>query len=253
MALKLGGTLGYDGQNAPRTLLFISPDPGDGKSTVVSALALVQRDSGERVAVIDANLRRPMQARLLGVDDTHGLTDVLQRAVPVDAAMQAVQAGHAGSSTDGAPTAARMLAPRLHTSQSAVTTVVGSGGMGHLAVLTSGHPAQNPPALLAEEAMPELLRSLAAEYDYVLIDAPSPLEVSDVMPLLQVTDGIVVVARAGHTQSPSATRLMQLLAHTPSSPVLGLVANCVARKDLARYGFAASPDGRASRRRPARR
>ncbi len=56
---------------------------------------------------------------------------------------------------------------------------------------------------------------------------PSPLEVSDAMPLLAAVDAIVLVARAGHTHERSARRLWQLLASTPTAPVLGVVANGV--------------------------
>ena len=87
--------------------------------------------------------------------------------------------------------------------------------------------------------MAELLRSLGADYDHVLLDAPSPLEYSDAMPLLGAVDGIVIVARVGHTHERSADRLRQLLAHTPSAPILGVVANGVSAKDIQRYGMAA--------------
>jgi Mrp family chromosome partitioning ATPase len=89
--------------------------------------------------------------------------------------------------------------------------------------------------------MADLLRSVADEFDYVLIDAPPPLEVSDVMPLLHLVDGLIIVARIGHTSDISAQRLAQLLDHTATAPVLGAVANCVPRKDIERYGFSWAP------------
>lgn len=85
--------------------------------------------------------------------------------------------------------------------------------------------------------MADLLHSVAEEFDYGLIDAPPPLEVSDVMPILHMVDGIVLVARVGHTREASAQRLMQLLARTSSAPIIGIVANCVPRKDIERYGL----------------
>jgi Mrp family chromosome partitioning ATPase len=81
------------------------------------------------------------------------------------------------------------------------------------------------------------VRSAAEEFDHVLIDAPPPLMVSDAMPLLGVVDGIVLVARVGHTRDASARRLVQLLARHPSASVLGVVANDVTRADMQRYGF----------------
>ena len=228
--LKLGGTLGRNGEAAPRTLLFLSPDPGDGKSTLAATLALVQRDAGERVAVLDANLRRPVQARLLNVSGPHSLTDVLAGTVAVEDAMQPM----------GTP---RVDYDGVGHAPAGVATMVQHKSAGSLALLAGRPNGQTAPALLAHDAVGEMLRSLADDHDYLLVDASSPLEVSDVMPLLGEVEGIVIVARIGHTRETSAERLVQLLAHTPSAPVLGVVANCAAEKDIERYGFSSSPGG----------
>ena len=110
---------------------------------------------------------------------------------------------------------------------------------GTLSVLVSGRPVANPPALLASEGMRELLQSASAGYDYVLIDAPPPLLVSDAMPLLHWVDGIVIVMRMDHTSQASAQQLARLLAETSTAPVLGLVAGAVSRTDMKRRGFGA--------------
>src|ERR1700691_1942210 len=68
---------GLDGGSAPRSVLFISAEAGDGKSTLIAGLALVQSEAGARVAIIESDLRRPIQAELLGVDGSHGLVEVL--------------------------------------------------------------------------------------------------------------------------------------------------------------------------------
>jgi Mrp family chromosome partitioning ATPase len=128
-----------------------------------------------------------------------------------------------------------------------VATVVESLEKGSLSLLAGGGTVENPPALLASDAMRDLLRSVAEDFDYVLVDAPSPLEVSDVMPLLPLMDGIVIVARVGHTRETSAQRLVQLLAHASGVTVLGTAATGVAESDIERYGFAA-PKGQLGRR-----
>jgi succinoglycan biosynthesis transport protein ExoP len=206
-----------------RVVLMTSAEVGDGKSTVLADLALVQRDAGERVAVIDANLRRPVLARLLGVHGGEGLTEVLTGELPIEEAMQRVQ--------PASPAAAAGTG-----SQAGVATV--ARGTGALALVASGAAGANPPALLAGESMEQLLRSLTEDFDLVLIDGPSPLEVSDVMPLLSRVDGVIVVARLGHTRQASARRLAQLLGADSSAPVLGVVANCVPPAQIQRYGLA---------------
>jgi Mrp family chromosome partitioning ATPase/capsular polysaccharide biosynthesis protein len=271
MALALGDMLERDRARPPRVILFLSAEPGDGKSTLIADLALVQREAGERVAVVEADLRRPVLAGLLGVNGSHGFAEVLAGALPVGAALQRV-----GTSTgaDGSGAAAVSGVGTAHASRgglgtvqagaggfgavrpagvgglataeppTGVTATAGTPGAGSLVLLAGGHGVANPPALLAGPGMAELLRGLADDHDHVLVDAPPPLGVSDVMPLLPIVDGIVLVARVGHTRAASAERLLALLARASSAPVLGVVANCASRADMRTYGFAAGYPGR---------
>lgn len=232
--LQLGDVLGRDG--APRSIVFVSADMGDGRSTLVTNLARVQRDSGARVAVIEADFRRPTLGRMLDVSSPHGLGEVLTGRVTLEEAMRTVEAPLPARDAGAA-----QAAP--------VSTVVTTRNTGALSVLLSGEQVDNPPALLASQEMADLLRTVYEEYDYVLIDAPPPLAVSDVMPLLPLVDGIVIVARVGHTRDQSAERLVQVLGRTASAPLLGVVANCVTQKDIERYGFLRAPAaGGASRK-----
>ncbi len=230
--LRLGDMLEHDRERPPRTILFVSCDAGDGVSTATAGLALVQRDADERVAVVDADLRRSVQARLLAVGSSHGLAEVLAGTLATGDALQRVEPlpNHEGAGV-GVPAAG-------------VSTLVQSSATGSVSLLASGNAAANPPALLASRAMTDLPRSLAEDFDHVLIDAPSPLQVSDAMPLLGAVDGIVLVARIGHTREISAQRLVQLLARVSSAPVLGVLANSVPRAELERYGFSAPPGER---------
>src|SRR5271166_1965545 len=212
--------------SSSRVILVTSADAGDGKSTVVADLALVQRDAGATVAVVEANFRRSVQTKLLGLDASYGLADVLAGALPVEDAMQRVLPAYATMPADS------------DSSTASVATAVQSPSAGSLFLLAGGGGVPNPPALMASEGMTDLLRSVGEDFDYVLVDAPSPVEVSDVMPLLGVVDAIVVIARSGYTRQTSARRLLQLLTHQSHAPILGSVANCVRRKEAERYGFA---------------
>jgi Mrp family chromosome partitioning ATPase len=209
-------------ERGPRVILCVSADPGDGKSTVVGTLALAQAEAGARVAVVEADFRRPVQGRQLGVDGPQGLADVLTGRLTVDEAMQEVSIVRpgVGAGTGQGPTTA---------------TVVEATGS--VSVLVGATMVANPPALLARPTMSELSRALAESFDYVLIDAPPPLQVSDVMPLLGMVDGIMIVARLGHTRETSAQRLVQLLQRTPSAPLLGVIANAVSQSDIEKYGL----------------
>ncbi|MGD0452055.1 MAG: Wzz/FepE/Etk N-terminal domain-containing protein [Solirubrobacteraceae bacterium] len=240
-SLQLAGTAGHspngsarsidDRGVSPRSILFLSADAADGKSTIVAALALVQRDAGRRAAVVEADFRRPVQAKLLDVSGHQGLAEALSGTLELDEAMQPA---------DSAPGE-----PSAHSPGSAASpsTVLQSQETGAVSVLV-GRNADDSPGLMVDHRMADLLDSLTGEFDNVLIDAPSPLEVSDVLPLLSMVDGVVLVARVGHTRERSAQRLVQLLARTPCAPILGVVANDVPRADLERYGFVASHGAR---------
>jgi Mrp family chromosome partitioning ATPase/capsular polysaccharide biosynthesis protein len=241
-ALQLGVTPDPRRARPSRTVLFVSADAGDGKSTLVADLALIQRDAGQRVAVLEANFRRPAQGRMLGLDASQGLAEVLTGKLTVAQAAQRVHpispaelAAAPAAVPAGAEAPAWVAAP-------VATFAEAQGEGGSLFLLAGGGEVANPPALLGHPAMAELLHSVAEDFDYVLIDAPSPLEVSDVMPLLKLVDAIVIVARAGHTREMSAQRLVQLLAQSDVRP-LGIAANCLPRREMNRYGFATG-DGR---------
>ena len=225
--LRLGSAGGGIDGEGKRVILFVSADPGDGRSTLIADLALVQRDGGERVAVVEANFRRPILSRMLRLGAAPSLAEVLAGTLTIEEAQRV-----------SAASALPELEPQ-ELATGAATTALATRGIGSLFVLAGSQAVPNPPALMADEAMAELLRTLAEDFDHVLLDAPSPLEFSDVMPLLRLVDGIVLVTRAGHTREASAQRLVQLLAQSSAAPILGVVANCVPQADIARHGLSA--------------
>jgi Mrp family chromosome partitioning ATPase/capsular polysaccharide biosynthesis protein len=222
-SLQFGGAQRPDGHGKPRTILFLSANGGDGQSTVLAGLALVQRDAGQTSTVVEADLRHPTLARLLNVEDKPGLPAALEGALSLREALQPVGAQPPPSAPENG-------------GGSPVATVLHAQATGSAWALVGGAVA-NPSALLASPAMGETLRALSEGSDSVLVDAPPPLEVSDAMPLLHLVDGIIIVARVGQTRESSARRLVQLLARTPSALVLGVVANGASPKEIEKYGF----------------
>jgi Mrp family chromosome partitioning ATPase len=222
--LQVGQAPDHDRERPPRVILCVSADPGDGKSTLVADLALTQGEAGERVVLIEADFRTPVQGRLLGLSGPQGLADVLAGRLTFEEATQTVEVVRPEAGVSA-----------VHAAPGGVVTA--GEAPGSVSVLVGAAGVVNPPALLARPAMTELPRSLPDEFDHVLIDAPPPLQVSDVMPLLNAVDGIVIVARVGHTRQTSAERLVQLLKRTPSAPILGVVANALSQRDIERYGL----------------
>jgi succinoglycan biosynthesis transport protein ExoP len=208
--------------NTTRKILVTSAHKGEGKSIVVSNLALVAREAGLRVAVVDTDLLAPGQAQLLGVQTVPGLSDVLAGRVELDDAWQRV-----------ADQAFQPAAVRNGDAPLADTLVKA----GEIQVLASGTRTPNPSAPVASPAIGSVLASRDGDLDYVFVDAPPPLAVSDALPLLSSVDGIVVVARLGHANQTGAERLAELLEHRTAADIVGVVANGVPEEESASFGF----------------
>ena len=126
-SLQVGNAHGAEGREQPRTILFVSADAGDGQSTVVADLALILRDAGEAVAIVEADFRRPVLGRLLGVSGRQGLAEVLEGRLAVGAAVQDVGALASADASSGAQSAT-----------GAVATVVEAPVTGSASVLVGG-------------------------------------------------------------------------------------------------------------------
>ena len=219
--------LQLEGLDRPlRTIAVVSAVAGEGKSVVVRNLALAYGEAGMRVAVIEADLRRPSLARLLGVRPKPGLTDALlgqDVAQLLQPARVAANGNQVAAAQDQGPGYAAMLA----------------SVDGNVRVLASGEEPANPPAVLASNEMQLLLDNLSA-YDVVLIDSPPLLAVSDIIPLIPAVDGLIVVSRLNLTSSDAAARLRTVLLRVPHTRVLGVVVNDQTTEP-AGYGYYGSP------------
>lgn len=210
-----------------KTILVTSAVPGEGKSTLVRNLAMVQRDAGEHVIVVEADLRRPVLGEWFRLPQREGLTDVLAGNVTWEEALQTVEAAQIVPSNGGKP-------KRSATIETLVPT-------GRLNVLVSGPTPPDPSAILASGQTSALLADLASHANYVLIDAPPVLPVSDALSLLAAVDGVIVVSRIGSTQRAAAKRLMEILNRASATNVLGVVANDAPADDVfGGYGYSYS-------------
>jgi capsular exopolysaccharide synthesis family protein len=160
------GFLGIDRQNV--CCVVTSPSAGDGKSTVTANLAIALAQAGQRVAVVDADLRKPSLHKLFGLPQRVGTTTVLLDQADIHDAMQHL-------------------------------------GPGLPAVLASGQLPPNPSELLGTRRMADLLAELRATYDVVLVDCPPLLPVTDPMVVSQLADGVLLIARSGATTKDQAT------------------------------------------------
>ena len=174
-----------------RAIVITSSVPREGKTTTAINLALAMALAGERVLLIDADLRRPKVAEQLNIAGKTGLTNLLRGI-------------------------------------SRFENVVQTWGVGvSLAVLPSGATPPNPSELLGSNAMRSLLEDALASYDRVIIDAPPVLPATDGAVLGALTGATIVVAGMGRI-SPDQLRQTLTRLSSGNAHVLGIVLNLVA-------------------------
>lgn len=175
--------------NPPRAITVTSPLPGEGKSTVAANLAVTIASAGERVILVDADLRKPTVANTFSLVEGFGLTDVL-----------------AG--------------------QAEITDVLQPwGATGNMFVLGAGKTPPNPSELLNSNAMKTLIAELA-KHAFVVVDAPPLIPVTDSAILATKTDGLIVVVRAGKTKTDALLKAQSNLERVSRKPV-GVILNQV--------------------------
>jgi capsular exopolysaccharide synthesis family protein len=186
-----------------KTLVLTSPLSGDGKSTCAVNLALTLAHRGLKTLIIDGDLRRGVVHTTFNAPKQPGLTDVLHGTVELPAAIRQVEVGDHGA--------------MLH-------------------YLTAGTPPPNPSGMVESTPMRLLLEQLARQYDRIIIDSPPVNIVTDAALLGASADGVLLVARAGVTESAALAYAMEQLRHV-GAPVLGVVLNDIDfRRDAAYDG-----------------
>ncbi|MBN1283785.1 MAG: polysaccharide biosynthesis tyrosine autokinase [Anaerolineae bacterium] len=170
-----------------RTLVVTSAEPEEGKSTVVVNLGLSIAQTGSRVILVDADMRRPVLHTLLDLSNEVGLSNVLADETPLDEAVQA-------------------------------------SWLPGMTALTSGPLDPDAAEWLGSSKLAALLDRLAQQYDAVLLDASSLLAVTDAAVLAQRVDAVLLVVQCARTRRPAVQAAIQELAQVNVEP-LGVVAN----------------------------
>jgi len=176
-----------------------SSSQGEGKSITMLNLAITFAEAGQRVLLIDADMRRPAIARLLVEKSTPGLSNIL-----------------AG----------------LATEQEALRKEV----YPNLDVIYSGDIPPNPAELLDSDRMRELLEKLSKWYDYILVDTPPVNIVSDACVVGNMLDGVLVLARQGRSRKESLKRAVNHL-ELAGVKVLGCIFNGVPNEVRTTYSY----------------
>ncbi|WP_421659447.1 GumC family protein [Leptothermofonsia sp. ETS-13] len=186
------------------TLVISSALPGDGKSTVSINLAQAAASMGQRVLLVDADMRKPRISDRLGLPNTRGLRDLIETKARPNQVIQQFRRSESEDLSDN---------PQIL-----------PFGADNLFVLTSGEISQDPAKLLSTQRMQDLMEHFQTLFDLVIYDAPPVLNLADSCLLGAHTDGIVLVAGLGKTDSDALMQAIETL-RLSRIPVLGLVAN----------------------------
>jgi capsular exopolysaccharide synthesis family protein len=181
----------------PKTILITSGQPGEGKTTTVINTAISLAQLGSSVLIIDADLRLPSAHKGFSVKRTRGLSTFLSQDIPLDGMIQKLQL------------------PNLY-------------------LLPCGPIPPNPAELISSEKMREMLEMLETRFDYILIDSPPLMYVTDPLILSTLVEGVVLVVQGGKCTRDVLRQSRQMLGSV-SAKILGVVLNNVTSKHQKYY------------------
>lgn len=210
----------FRGLEEPLRLIQVtSPSASEGKTTTLANLAVAFANSGQRVAVVCCDLRRPRVHEFFQIDNRVGFTTVMLGEVPLSAALTPV--------------------PKIE----------------NLWLLPSGVVPQNPAELLGTRQAANVFNALGAQFDLVLVDCPPVLPVADAAILAGRMDGTLLVASAGSTTRTSLRRALDALQQV-DAPLLGVILNGVTAEGgygysgYYYYGRSSDKNGKSTREKP---
>lgn len=206
-----------------RTMVVTSANPREGKSVTSANLAVVLAQGGHRVLLIDADLRRPTLHIHFNKPPGYGLTNLL---------------------LDMPPT---FDSSRIGDMYSQLSKAVSTTSVGGLYLMTSGELPPNPAELIGSNRMKTLIKALSTRFDFVIIDTPPILPVTDAVVLGARVDSVLLVSRAGSTRQShlkhAAGRLKEVNAN-----VVGVILNRLSSHGGGYYhyykGYYASDDAK---------
>ena len=193
----------------PRSLLVSSAQPGEGKTTISANLAISLAQLGQRVLLIDCDLRRPSVHRAFQIQGGLGVVSYL-------AGQQDWRAAVEKTSLPG------------------------------LDVLVSGPVPPNPAELLSSDRMQKLIQEALEDYKFVLVDSPPLLNVSDSRILATLVEGVVLVVKGGETPRELARRAHAYISDVGARVIGAVLNNIDLHRDEYSYYRSYSYDARDS-------
>jgi len=188
--IRTGVLLSAAEEHALQVIVVTSSTPGEGKTTTSANLAVAMAQMGERVLVIDTDMRRHNLHRTFGMDNLVGISDCIVDHKNLDDAIRGVR------------------------------------NIENLDIITGGTMPPNPSELLGSNSMRELLGRLRQRYDRIILDSPPLMLFSDALVMSKLADGVILVIKAGETNRDVIRKLSQSL-KTVNARIIGTVLNNV--------------------------
>lgn len=186
--------------NKVKSILITSSLPNEGKSTIIKNLAYALAMTGSRIIVIDCDLRNPTVHQMFKISNMNGLTNIIVE----DANYQKY--------------------------------VISDKEYDNLDIIPSGPIPPNPSELLGSNKMKSFINNLKEDYDYVLLDAPPVLLVTDPTVLAPIVDGVILVVQANKTEIDVTKRAKEILTNLKAN-ILGVVLNKVKEHNKGYYYY----------------
>ncbi|SHE82216.1 CpsD/CapB family tyrosine-protein kinase [Caloramator proteoclasticus] len=181
-----------------KTIVVTSSAPGEGKSTTIGNLALVMAQSGKRVLLIDADLRKPTVHKKFKLSNQTGLTNIL---IEDKNPFEVIQ-----KYSD------------------------------NLYILTSGILPPNPAEVVASNKLRNFINEMKNHFDYILLDSPPVIAVTDAQILSSFLDGVILVVSSGEAEKELVKKAKDLLDKVNAN-IIGVVLNKLELKSRKGYGY----------------
>jgi capsular exopolysaccharide synthesis family protein len=188
--------------HAPKSLLITSSLPSEGKTTTATNTAISLAQTGAKVLIIDADMRRPRLHSVFNISNTAGLSTILSSEF-----------------TDAD-----------------ILNVIKQDERTKLNLLTSGPIPPNPAELIGSEQMANLLKILAKHFTHVVVDSPPITSFTDGVLIASMVDGVILVVHSGKSSRQVVRRGRQLL-HDVGARIFGVVLNNVNLKSQDNYYY----------------
>lgn len=185
--------------NKIQTIVVTSSGPGEGKSTTAANLAVVMAESGSKTILIDCDQRKPRLHKIFLVSNENGISDLLAGKAEFEKAVQETK-------------------------------------VPNLSILTSGTKPPNPAELLGSSKMRDFIDTLKEKYEYIIIDTPPIVAVTDAQLLASHADGSLLVVASSQVEREAAAKSKELLEKVDAK-ILGVVLNKLEVHHKGYYGY----------------